>query len=75
MSFFKMEKIIYTGDNNTLENTRSHCRMCELVCSLHHYGQANPKRSRIRLVKVELDDAMPVTCLQCKGAPVLVSVR
>ena len=66
---FTMEKIIYTGDTRTLKDVCSHCKMCELVCSFSHYGQVNPRRSRIRLVHTDLDEAMPVTCLQCEDAP------
>ncbi|MFH1383163.1 MAG: (4Fe-4S)-binding protein [Chloroflexota bacterium] len=29
----------------------SACGVCELVCSLHHTGEANPKRSRIRVFR------------------------
>ena len=25
------------------------CRLCEMVCSLKHYGEVNPRRSRIRV--------------------------
>jgi benzoyl-CoA reductase subunit BamC len=28
------------------------CGTCELICSLHHYGVNNPKKSRIRVVRV-----------------------
>lgn len=64
-----MEKIIYIGDRNTYESVCSNCRMCELICSFTHYGQVNPSRSRIKLVPMEYDDAMPATCLQCEDAP------
>ncbi|MDI7258907.1 MAG: 4Fe-4S dicluster domain-containing protein [Thermodesulfobacteriota bacterium] len=42
------------------------CRICELICSLTRYGESNPKRSRIRVVKLErffVD--VPVACKQC----------
>jgi len=25
------------------------CRLCEVICSLKHYGEVNPRRSRIRV--------------------------
>ena len=58
-----MEKIIYTGDDRTTHQVCSHCRMCELICSFTRFGQVNPKRSKIRIIRTKLDDAVPVTCL------------
>jgi Fe-S-cluster-containing hydrogenase component 2 len=45
------------------------CRICELVCSQAKEGAFNPKRSRIRVVKMErffVD--LPSTCRQCADA-------
>src|SRR3989339_1151362 len=42
------------------------CRICESICAFGRHGEFNPKRSRIRIVKMErffLD--MPVVCQQC----------
>ncbi len=42
------------------------CRVCELICSFTQHGEFNPKRSRIRVVKMErffVD--VPVVCQQC----------
>ncbi len=64
-----MEKIIYIGDAKSYQNVCSHCRMCELICSFANYGQINPKRSKIRLVEMDVDDALPVSCMQCEDAP------
>ncbi len=64
-----MEKILYVGDEKTLKNICSNCRMCELMCSLSNCNQINPSRARIRLVYMNLEEAMPVTCLQCEDAP------
>jgi Fe-S-cluster-containing hydrogenase component 2 len=42
------------------------CRQCELVCSVHHTGTANPSRSRISLIKWESEGFyLPVVCQQC----------
>jgi Fe-S-cluster-containing hydrogenase component 2 len=46
------------------------CRICELVCSFHHYKEFNPSKSRIRIIKDErrgLD--IPITCMNCMDAP------
>jgi Fe-S-cluster-containing hydrogenase component 2 len=67
-----MEKILYTGDEKTLENICSNCRMCELMCSVTNCNQVNPSRSRIRLIHIDLEEAMPVACLQCEDAPCLL---
>ncbi len=64
-----MKKILYTADNSTYEKVCANCRMCEIVCSFAHEGQVNPSRSRIRVARVALDEAIPVTCLQCEDAP------
>ena len=41
------------------------CRACEMVCSLHHTGECNPTRSRVRVIKWEVGVDMPVMCHQC----------
>jgi Fe-S-cluster-containing hydrogenase component 2 len=46
------------------------CRVCETVCSLVHFGECNPARARIRVMRWELQGIdIPVTCLQCQEAP------
>lgn len=46
------------------------CRLCESVCSLHHEGECNPVRSRIRVIRSEEEGLdIPVTCLHCEKAP------
>ena len=42
------------------------CRICELICSAQKNGEFNPKRSRIRIAKMErffID--IPTVCQQC----------
>ena len=42
------------------------CRNCELACSIAHYNSFNPSRSRIHILKKELENQIiPVVCLQC----------
>lgn len=52
------------------------CRICELICSFNKGGELNPKRSRIRVVKMDrvLFD-LPVLCMQCGKAPCLESCQ
>ncbi len=46
------------------------CRLCELVCAVHHDGVSNPARSRIRVVKWESEGLyIPMACQQCQDAP------
>ena len=46
------------------------CRLCELVCSVKHEGVSNPARSRIKIVKWELEGRyIPMSCQQCESAP------
>src|SRR3990172_467349 len=42
------------------------CRICELICAFNKHEEFNPRRSRIRIIKMErffLD--VPVVCQQC----------
>jgi Fe-S-cluster-containing hydrogenase component 2 len=42
------------------------CRQCELVCSVHHTGTANPSRARIHVIKWEAEGFyLPMFCRQC----------
>ena len=46
------------------------CRVCEGVCSLVHFGECNPAKARIRIMRWETQGVdIPVTCLQCEEAP------
>jgi carbon-monoxide dehydrogenase iron sulfur subunit len=47
------------------------CRVCEGVCSLVNEGEANPTKSRIRVVRTIEDQilySLPVFCQQCEEA-------
>ena len=46
----------------------SGCRICELVCSIKHYGVNNPKKSAVRVMITYPHPVvrMPVLCSQCK---------
>jgi Fe-S-cluster-containing hydrogenase component 2 len=45
----------------------SGCHICELVCSVYHFGEANPEKSAIRIHKDDLNTSIntPKVCLQC----------
>jgi len=46
------------------------CLMCELACSIHKTGLANPLNSRIRVAKnYKTGVNQPVVCRQCNPAP------
>jgi len=48
------------------------CRACEIACSLANCGEANPEKSRIRIVKVnEIAKIIPVpvVCMHCENPP------
>ncbi len=46
------------------------CRLCELVCSVRHDGVSNPTRSRIKVMKWEMEGLyIPMSCQQCQDAP------
>lgn len=46
----------------------SGCRLCEMACSLSHFGSVNTNRSAIRVFKDDLDTGAcrPRVCIQCK---------
>ncbi len=47
------------------------CRTCEVVCSLYHFGECNPERSAIRVIRRERDGlvfSLPLVCQQCQQA-------
>ena len=46
------------------------CRTCELVCSVFHDGVSNAARSRIKVIKWEMEGRyIPMSCQQCQDAP------
>lgn len=46
------------------------CRICEFVCSTHHFGEVNPSKSRVNVKIVSKDFFYyPVVCQQCGNAP------
>jgi Fe-S-cluster-containing hydrogenase component 2 len=44
------------------------CRLCELICSLHHDDAVNPLKSRIEVIEVKDTVDVPVYCFQCDDA-------
>jgi carbon-monoxide dehydrogenase iron sulfur subunit len=47
------------------------CRECEVVCSLYHFGECNPERAAIRIIRREregLVEPLPLVCQQCEEA-------
>ncbi len=48
------------------------CRSCEIACSLASSGEANPQKSRVRIIKVQEVANMipfPVVCMHCENPP------
>ena len=48
----------------------SDCRICELVCSIKHFGVNNPKKAAIRVISTYPHPVMrmPIVCSQCRQA-------
>jgi len=47
------------------------CKTCEVACSLFHFGECNPARSAIRVIRREkggLVTSLPLVCQQCDQA-------
>lgn len=48
------------------------CRTCQLLCSLYHFGESNPSKSAIQVIRKERDglvNCFPLVCQQCNPAP------
>jgi len=48
------------------------CKTCELLCSLYHFGQCNPLKSAIHVIRREKNGlvfCLPLVCQQCEPAP------
>ncbi len=67
------------GDKHVVEYSRlvvepercTGCRNCELFCSLKNFGEVNPARARIHIVREHTDNiitTVPVVCRQCEEA-------
>jgi len=41
------------------------CRFCELICSLYHEGVVNMRKARLRVVRKDIENDIPVVCTQC----------
>jgi len=50
------------------------CRTCEVFCAYRHYGENNPARALLHVVKdEELCVDAPVVCQHCGGAPCITA--
>ena len=47
----------------------SGCRLCELACSIKHFGVINPELSRIRVLRFYPGIDIPTYCRQCPEHP------
>lgn len=46
------------------------CKVCEMICSLHHEDEINPIKSRIHVISWEDEGIdIPMTCQQCEDPP------
>ena len=46
------------------------CRTCEMACSIKHEEVINPFRSRIKVIKGEIEgEGTPIACAHCESAP------
>ena len=48
------------------------CRECSLACSLTKFGECNPKKAAVSVVRDEFERLeSPIICMQCEDAPCL----
>jgi len=48
------------------------CRMCEVACSVNHFGAVSPAMSRIRVAKIEEKGIdLAIACVSCQEKPCL----
>jgi len=52
-----------------IEKKCADCKICELICALHHFKVNNPKKSRIRVQTLFPEPGInkPVVCRQCEN--------
>lgn len=67
-------KIVFVEEPNLPpEDKCSDCRLCQAMCTLVHAHVANPKRSRIKVLRRGNEAGalffVPVTCRQCEDHP------
>jgi len=65
------KRVGYFANRQDPENICSRCRMCELICALHHHAVGNPRRARIQVILLGQGEDIPVTCLNCEEPPCL----
>ena len=60
-----MEKVIVVDPDKC-----TGCKVCEMICSLHHENEINPTKARIQVICWE-DEGIDITmiCQQCGDAP------
>lgn len=52
----------------------SGCRICEIVCSMHHEKTVNPDKSRIRVYQAGIGPIdIPIVCQYCDDRPCIVA--
>ena len=57
-----MEKILFVDPEKC-----TGCKVCELICSLHHENEINPMKSRIHVISWEDEGIdVPMVCQQCE---------
>ncbi|MFX1509449.1 MAG: 4Fe-4S dicluster domain-containing protein [Promethearchaeota archaeon] len=50
------------------------CRLCSLACSLTKFGECNPRKAAISVVRDEFERfEFPVVCFQCQDAPCITA--
>ncbi|MDP6178469.1 MAG: 4Fe-4S dicluster domain-containing protein [Desulfatiglandales bacterium] len=60
-----MEKVIVVEPDKC-----TGCKVCEMICSLHHEDEINPIKSRIHITSWEEDGIdIPMVCQQCEDPP------
>ena len=60
-----MEKVIVVDPDKC-----TGCKVCEMICSLHHENEINPMKARIQVVSWEEEGIdVPMICQQCADAP------
>ena len=48
------------------------CRLCETACAIHHGGRSDPKKSSVRIIKIEGEAeviSIPAKCMRCEQPP------
>lgn len=67
----KLDNIKPTRDRLVIDIERcTGCRLCQIACSMQHFGRPDPRLARIKVLQFQDPDLnIPIICMSCEDAP------